>query len=275
MRVRQTSGDELTSVLRDKQSIKPNEFDGIVTADASDRVRQLSSILRDKGLNTAAEAASLHVSSTPSTFLAPAAEPVTTAPGMAAGQPDKPADPGRDPTRKFNTYVDFPYSTARQPRAGEPGRLPGVEWRLGFSTSIEDWTANVGVGAHFGSAKNTSTIDCGESYAGRAPGIFSGGISQTVMPFGGSGVKGVGTRGGWLQVQLNLTERWQSNTADGIDAPVIRNLLTASRSSLAECHVCSGTASPAHDLSESSDSKQHCRPLQAGSRLHVLIEANI
>ena len=80
------------------QTNTPNEFNRIVTADASDRVRQLSSILRDKGLITAAEAAGPYVSSAPSTFLAPAAEPVTTAPGMAAGQPHK---PGSDPTRKL------------------------------------------------------------------------------------------------------------------------------------------------------------------------------
>jgi hypothetical protein len=56
-------------VRQTPQTNTPNEFNRIVTADASDRVRQLSSILRDKGLITAAEAASLYVSSAPSTFL--------------------------------------------------------------------------------------------------------------------------------------------------------------------------------------------------------------
>lgn len=90
----QSSADEFARILSAKPIITRNEFDEIVTADASDGVCQLSSTLRDKGLITAAEAASLHVSSTPSTFLAPAAEHVTTAPGVAAGQPEKPADPG-------------------------------------------------------------------------------------------------------------------------------------------------------------------------------------
>jgi hypothetical protein len=415
----QSPADELARVLRDKQIITATEFDRIVTAGASDRVSQLSSILRDKGLITAAEAASLHVSSAPSTSSPPAAEPAKAGPVMAAGQSEKPADPGSDPNRKLNFYgtllfnayfddqgsnnVDFPtfanpktagpqtnfgatarqtrlglsysgptvagakvggtveadffggdpalangvnmgilrmrlaygrldwnrfalqagqdwtvfaplnptslaefsipdfsasgnlwirtpqirtewkgdlggrgtflwqmaaldpdigdnaavYSTARQPRAGELGRLPAVETRLAFSTSIEDRPATVGVGGHWGNAKNTSTTNgvttvrnfeswgvaldynlpvsrilsiSGEAYAGRALGIFSGGISQTVMPIGGPGANGVGTRGGWLQVQLNLTKKWQSNTAYGIDAPVRRNLLAGSRS---------------------------------------------
>jgi hypothetical protein len=33
----------------------------------------------------------------------------------------------------------------------------------------------------------------------------------------------------FLQVQLNLTKKWQSNTAYGIDAPEIGNLSTGSR----------------------------------------------
>jgi len=67
-------------------------------------VGQLWSILRDKGLITAAEAASLHVSSAPSTSVPLAAEPVKTAPVLAAGQSEKPADPGSDPPRKVKFY---------------------------------------------------------------------------------------------------------------------------------------------------------------------------
>jgi hypothetical protein len=149
------------------------------------------------------------------------------------------------------------YSTARQPKDGELGRLPAVETRLAFSSPIASRTATVGVSGHWGAAKNTGSIGgisttrsfdswgvaadynlpvsgfvniSGEAYTGRALGVFSGGISQTVLPLGQPGDGGVGTRGGWLQVQLNPTKKWQSNTAYGIDAPVLRNLPTGSRS---------------------------------------------
>jgi hypothetical protein len=70
----------------------------------------------------------------------------------------------------------------------------------------------------------------GEAFAGRALGIFSGGIGQTVLPVGQPGDRGVGTRGGWLQVALQLSKKWQSNTAYGIDAPEFNNLPGGSRS---------------------------------------------
>jgi len=149
------------------------------------------------------------------------------------------------------------YSTARQPKAGELGRIPAVETRLAFSTPIGERTATLGLSGHGGRAKNTSVTNgvftgrsftswgvaadyslpvstvvsiSGEAYAGRALGIFSGGIGQTLLPLGQPGDRGVGTRGGWLQVQLNLTKKWQSNTAYGIDAPVLHNLPTGTRS---------------------------------------------
>jgi hypothetical protein len=125
------------------------------------------------------------------------------------------------------------------------------------SGPIEDRTAIVGVSAHWGAAKNAGTIGSvpatrgfeswgvatdfivpiskllnisGEAYAGRALGLFSGGISQTVMPVGQPGDAGVGTRGGWLQTQFNLTKQWQCNVAYGIDAPVFQNISVGSRS---------------------------------------------
>jgi hypothetical protein len=159
-----------------------------------------------------------------------------------------------DPDIGDNTAA---YSTAREPKAGELGRLPAVETRLALSTPIGSRTATVGMSGHWGAAKNTGRIGglpvsrsfeswgvaadyilplsrfvsiTGEAYAGRALGVYSGGVSQTVLPLGEPGANGVGTRGGWLQVQLNFTKRWQSNTAYGIDAPVLGNLITASRS---------------------------------------------
>ena len=149
------------------------------------------------------------------------------------------------------------FSTARLPRAGELGRLPAVETRLAFSNPIGDRTATFAVSGHWGAAKNSSTTNglvttrsfsswgaavdynlplskllniSGEVFAGRALGVYSGGIAQTVAPPGQLGDNGVGTRGGWLQVQLNFTSKLQTNLAYGIDAPILHTLSTGSRS---------------------------------------------
>ncbi|MGJ5817574.1 hypothetical protein [Paludibaculum fermentans] len=149
------------------------------------------------------------------------------------------------------------YSTVRQPRAGELGRLPAVETRLALSSPVLDRTATLGFSGHWGTAKNTAVTNgiaatrdfqswgaavdynlplgrfvtlSGEAFAGRALGIFSGGIGQTVLPIGQPGDRGVGTRGGWAQVSLQLSRRWQSNTAYGIDAPEIGNVPGGGRS---------------------------------------------
>ena len=148
------------------------------------------------------------------------------------------------------------YSVARVPKAGELGRLPAVETRFAYSAPVQDRTATVGVSAHWNSAKNTGTIGAvpfalnfeswgvaadfnlpvsklitltGEVYGGHALGIFSGDISQTLAPVGEAGDRGIGSRGGWMQAQINLSKRWQSNTAYGIDSPDLRNLITGSR----------------------------------------------
>lgn len=147
------------------------------------------------------------------------------------------------------------YSIARVPRAGELGRLPAVETRLALSKQFDDRTATLGLSAHWGTAKNTTpgvpgsrafeswgaSVDynlpitklvniSGEAFAGRALGLFSGGDTQTVFALGQPGANGVGSRGGWLQVQLNPTKKLQSNTAYGIDLPDLSNLPTGSRS---------------------------------------------
>jgi hypothetical protein len=148
------------------------------------------------------------------------------------------------------------YSVARQPKAGELGRLPAVETRFAYSVAVSDKTATVGVSAHWNAAKNTGTIGgvpvalnfeswgiaadftlpvakrlslTGEVYGGHALGIFSGGISQTLAPVGEAGDRGIGSRGGWMQAQIYLSKKWQSNTAYGIDSPDLHNLITGSR----------------------------------------------
>ena len=148
------------------------------------------------------------------------------------------------------------YSVARLPKAGELGRLPAVETRFAYSVPVSDKTATIGFSAHWDAAKNTSTLAgipvarnfeswgvaadfavplaerislTGEIYGGHALGIFSGDISQTLAPVGGPGDHGIGSRGGWMQAQINLSKKWQSNTAYGIDSPDLRNLITGSR----------------------------------------------
>ena len=148
------------------------------------------------------------------------------------------------------------YSVARVPKAGELGRLPAVETRFAYSAPVQDRTATVGFSAHWNSAKNTGTIGTvpvalnfeswgvaadfnlpvskritltGEAYGGHALGIFSGDISQTLAPVGEAGDRGIGSRGGWMQAQINLSKKWQSNTAYGIDSPDLHNLIAGSR----------------------------------------------
>ena len=148
------------------------------------------------------------------------------------------------------------YAVARQPKAGELGRAPAIEARVAYSTPIGDKTATIGFSAHWNPAKNTGTIGgvpvvrnfeswgvaadfnvpvtkrialSGEAFGGHALGIFSGGISQTLAPVGQPGDRGIGSRGGWTQLQINLSEKWQSDTAYGIDSPELRNLTTGSR----------------------------------------------
>lgn len=149
------------------------------------------------------------------------------------------------------------YSAARVPEDGELGRFPAVETRFAFSTPIGDRTATIGISGHWNAAKNPGTVNgfevvekfdswgaaldyslpfskyfnvTGELYDGRALGIFSGGISQTVLPVGEPGDKGILSRGGWAQLQINFTKKLQSNTAYGIDAPQTHDLVTGDRS---------------------------------------------
>ncbi len=148
------------------------------------------------------------------------------------------------------------YSVARQPLAGELGGLPAVETRFAYSLPASDRTATVGFSAHWNTAKNTGTVGSvpvalnfeswgvaadfnipvakrivltGEAFGGHALGIFSGDISQTLTPIGEPGDRGIGSRGGWMQLQFNLSKKWQSNTSYGIDSPDLHNLITGSR----------------------------------------------
>ena len=70
----------------------------------------------------------------------------------------------------------------------------------------------------------------GEIFEGRALGIFSAASGEAILPVNTVGQHGVETRGGWLQGQFNLTPKWQTNLAYGLESPSLDNLRTGDRS---------------------------------------------
>jgi hypothetical protein len=69
----------------------------------------------------------------------------------------------------------------------------------------------------------------GEAFVGRALGIFSVTGGETVGPVGSPGGHGVLSRGGWIQPQFNLTERWQLNVGYGLEVPNATQLPVGNR----------------------------------------------
>jgi hypothetical protein len=153
---------------------------------------------------------------------------------------------------------DYPvaFATLRQPQAGELGRGPAVESRVAFDTSLRGGKAEVGLSGHWNPAKNVATVGTrilerdfqvwgvaldynlplvkwfalsGEVFGGRGLGIFTGDVGQPYLAPGTPGEHGIGSRGGWMQAQINWAEKWQTNAAYGIDAPELQNLITGSR----------------------------------------------
>jgi hypothetical protein len=141
---------------------------------------------------------------------------------------------------------------ARTAGIGERGRFPGADSRLGWS----DGSLSLGLSAHYGHGKNAGTIGTanvqrsvdswgvavdytipmtkyfnltGEAYIGRALGLFSSAIGESVNAVGTPGEHGVESRGGWIQAQANWTKKWQSNVAYGIDSINAHQLAVGSR----------------------------------------------
>jgi hypothetical protein len=154
---------------------------------------------------------------------------------------------------------DYPggFLTTRSPAIGERGRLPGADARLGWTTLIGDRQMVLGFSSHYARGKNAGNIGTrtvqtgvdswgvaldynipvhkrvaltGELFTGRALGVYSASIGQSVLPVGTRGEHGVETRGGWMQAQVNLAAKWQANLAYGIDAPEAAELRAGDRS---------------------------------------------
>jgi hypothetical protein len=153
-------------------------------------------------------------------------------------------------------YQTTEFLTTRSPGIGERGRMPALDTRLGFSDNIDDRDFAVGVSAHYGRGKDVGTIGSlnlvqpvdswgvaldwslpfskyfnltGETYEGRALGIFSVASGESVGAVGTPGAHGVLSRGGWAQLQINFNPKWQVNLAYGIDQPKASELPVGSR----------------------------------------------
>lgn len=153
-------------------------------------------------------------------------------------------------------YPTTTFLTSRSPAIGERGRIPGLDSRAGFTNTVNGRDFAVGVSAHYGRGKNVGTIGTtnlvrsvdswgvaldwslpvskyfaltGEAYEGRALGIFSVAVGESVAGVGTRGEHGVLSRGGWAQAQFNFNPKWQFNLAYGIDQPKAAELPIGNR----------------------------------------------
>jgi hypothetical protein len=154
---------------------------------------------------------------------------------------------------------DFPtavFVTNRTPLIGERGRGPGAEARLAFTTRSHDRNYTVGLSGVYSHGQNQGIIGirsvttgvqtwgvaadwtlpvarkltlAGEAFGGRALGIFSVGLFQSVAPVGTPGQHGVGAYGGWMQTQFTLNPIWSFNLAYGIELNKPSQLVTGNR----------------------------------------------
>lgn len=154
---------------------------------------------------------------------------------------------------------DYPaeFRTVRAPGMGEHGRGPAVESRVSFTSHFQDREATIGLSGHYNRGTNLGTLGgvnveravdswgvavdyllplhrrvaiTGEAFAGRALGVFTANLGQSVLPIGTAGEHGTEVRGGWAQAQFFLAAKWQFNVAYGIDAPDVSELRTGDRS---------------------------------------------
>jgi hypothetical protein len=153
-------------------------------------------------------------------------------------------------------YQTTEFLTARSPGIGERGRMPGLDTRLGFTNTVKGHDYAVGLSGHYGRGENIGTIASlnvvrpvdswgvaldwslpftkyfaltGETYTGRALGIFSVAAGESVGGVGTPGEHGVLSRGGWTQAQFNINPKWQVNLAYGIDQPEASELPVGNR----------------------------------------------
>ena len=149
---------------------------------------------------------------------------------------------------------DYPstFSTARVAGIGERGRFPGFDSRVSYASGA----LALGLSGHYSHGKNAGAVNnvnyqtgvdswglagdyilpittvfniTGEAYQGRALGIFSSALGESVTAVRTAGQHGVESRGGWVQLQANWNKRWQNNAAYGIDAMNARELPVGAR----------------------------------------------
>lgn len=146
---------------------------------------------------------------------------------------------------------DQSFTGTRPPGAGELGRMPAIESRIAWSITGDHRDFTFGFSGRYGHGKNVGTIDnftvsqpvdswgaaidyslpftkvfnlTGETYIGRALGIYDVAVGESVEAVGTPGGHGVLSRGGWSQAQFKLGKRWELNAGYGIDQPDAHDL---------------------------------------------------
>ncbi len=149
------------------------------------------------------------------------------------------------------------FTVARQPGIGERGRMPALESRLALTKTANDRDYTIGFSGRYDREKNAGTIGVlnvqqpvdswgaavdfslpvskfvnltGEAYEGRALGIYAVASGEAIGAVGTIGGRGVLSRGGWAQMQINFTKQWQMNLAYGVDQPDDAQILVGARS---------------------------------------------
>lgn len=151
---------------------------------------------------------------------------------------------------------DEAFGGTRPPGAGELGRMPALESRLAWSSTVGDRDFVLGFSGRYGRGKNVGTVNnvtvvqpvdswgaaidymlpfthvfnlSGEAYEGRALGIYDVAVGESVGAVGTPGGHGVLSRGGWAQLQFNLNKQWQLNGGYGIDNPSASDIAVGMR----------------------------------------------
>jgi hypothetical protein len=146
---------------------------------------------------------------------------------------------------------------SRVPGIGERGRMPALESRLALTKTANDRDFTIGFSGRYDREKNAGTIGTlnvqqpvdswgaavdfslpvskyvsltGEAYEGRALGIYSVASGEAIGAVGTLGGRGVLSRGGWAQMQVNFNKQWQTNFAYGVDQPDDAQILVGARS---------------------------------------------
>jgi hypothetical protein len=148
------------------------------------------------------------------------------------------------------------FTGTRLTGAGELGRMPAIEGRLAWSITREGLDFTWGFSGRYGRGKNVGTVDnatvtqavdswgaaidyslpftkwfnlTGESYIGRALGLYDVALNESIGALGTPGGHGVLSRGGWSQAQFNINKQWQLNAGYGIDQPSAYDLPVGGR----------------------------------------------